>query len=247
MAAPRQSMGTQASIAPPLEAADTEGGARAPSPLPPDVGTTSTSARGDAPAQPAIRRFEPVPTVRAPLWEQAPPSVGRPLTLDDGAPGWEPLRAASSPHHADEGQRSRWYRLRWVALAAAVLAALAFAVFGEQLTRPPAGRVKLAETAAIPPTNTEALRAPPPEQTLLANHPASEPPAAPAVADPAAAAASGENAPTPVVAPAGAAPAEPTSKAGVPSKGKKKSVKRSKTKRKRAATAASEPAPAEAK
>jgi hypothetical protein len=241
-AAPSQSMGTQASVAPPAEAADTDDRARAPSPITPP-------AHRSAPAQPSVRGFEPVPTVRAPLWEQAPPSVGRPLTLDSGTPAWEPLHPASARHGVNEGQRSRWYGLRWIALAAAVLAAVGFAAFGEQLTRPPEGRVKLAEEAGKPPASIEGPNAAPPEQTMLANHPASAPARTPSVADlparaasTAAAPASDESAPTPVIAPADAALAEPKSNAVPSSKGKKKPVKRSKTKRKRVAPA-SEPAP----
>lgn len=256
MAAPPQSIDTQASVAPPLEAAETEGGARAPSPLPSHLELPSApSAHGSAPAQPSIRRFEPVPTVRAPLWEQAPPSVGRPLTLDNGGPDWGPPEAASSPHGTNTGQRSRWYRLRWVGLAAAALIAVAFAIFGEQLTRAPEGRVKLADTATKPAAGSEAINAAPPEQTMLANHPARQPATAPSVADapavgtPAATApASDENAPRPVIAPANAAPPEPKTNTVPASKATKKAVKRPKAKRKRAATpAASEPTGAEAR
>lgn len=243
MAASPQSIGTQTSVAPPLPAAEPEDTTSAPSHIPSNVSAPSApAARGSAPAQSSVKRFEPVPTVRAPLWEQAPPSVGRPLPLEHPAPDWDPLHAASSPHGA-KGQRSRWYRLRWVALAAAVLAAAAFAIFGEQLTRPPEGRVKLAETGTRPLVPTEAPSAAPPEQRMLANRPASEPATAPAVADLPATATSAapvtdESASTPVIA-----PAAPTSDAVGASKAKKKPVKRSKARRKRAAPPAAEPAP----
>lgn len=206
-----------------------------------EASAPSTAA---APAQPFARRFEPVPTVRAPLWEQAPPSVGRPLPVENAPPGWEPVAAAQAASGATSSRRrSRWHRLRWVAVVAAVLTAGALAVFGEQLARKPEGRVKLAEST----TNIAVSEARPiaaaPEQTTLANQPTNDPAPATALASPPPPAAApsppvpaSESTMVPVVAPASAELAddvEPRSSGALAPDKKKKPAKRAKARRRR--------------
>jgi hypothetical protein len=136
---------------------------------------TDTSRSGTAAGLPSASRFEQVPTVRAALSEQPPASIGRPLfngaAFADGAGhGSRPsFRSATHP------PSSRRTRLRWLALAIPVLAAIGFALFGDRLAREPEGRVKFASpNAGASNSKDSAAARGTMGQTTMANRPAAE-------------------------------------------------------------------------
>ncbi len=160
--APR-SLGTHASIAPPLEDASRP---VVPSPRPPaqvsmparqaprSLAGTLLEQPPSAPLpahQPQVERaipaappnmaplggyatrFEPVPSVRAPLGEQSPASFGVPAPGEHGPSDWSQQTAAPAAGAAAKGKTSGGSQIRLIGLATLALAAIAFATFGDQL------------------------------------------------------------------------------------------------------------------
>lgn len=113
-------------------------------------------------------RFEPVPSVRAPLGEQSPGSFGLPAAGDHGASDWSQQTAAPGAGANAKTQKSGRSQLRLFALASLALGAIAFATFGDELVGRGVSQ-GLVASAAGPASDVDTATAM--AQTTLANRP----------------------------------------------------------------------------